>query len=223
VSSLSQFWNGSHSAGGGPLTRAFSQRIGAILAFLGCRLSLSPNTLTTSGLVIASLAALLYTSPRTGSVFAALVLFQLAYGLDCADGQLARATGKSSRFGGWWDVAVDAINLLVLSFSLLYLFSVEGGAYLNISAYAGVLVLTVGRVLILITSTIARGGEGVEGRERDSRFFRIKQLLWFVIDTPTFLLFVCVFRFSLPFLELYCYLIGAAYFFNAFYLAKTKL
>ncbi|MDQ4093096.1 MAG: CDP-alcohol phosphatidyltransferase family protein [Actinomycetota bacterium] len=37
----------------------------------------------------------------------ALVLWQLAYVLDCADGQVARATGKQSDFGARVDVLVD--------------------------------------------------------------------------------------------------------------------
>src|SRR6185437_15179327 len=56
-----------------------------------------------------SVAVLVGHSPdRTALLIAGVVLWQTAYIFDCADGQLARATGKTSAYGASVDIFVDA-------------------------------------------------------------------------------------------------------------------
>jgi phosphatidylglycerophosphate synthase len=92
--------------GGGLYSEAVSQRLGSALALAGYRLGLSPSMLSVVHVLIglsASVAVLL--SPSLGVV--ALLGWQLAYGLDCADGQLARVTGRASPAGARLDVLCD--------------------------------------------------------------------------------------------------------------------
>ncbi|HEX5542011.1 MAG TPA: CDP-alcohol phosphatidyltransferase family protein [Micromonospora sp.] len=103
--------------GGGLFSEAISQRIGAVIALGAERLGLTPTALTLANLVIGlsvSITAVVLAGPvAAGSVPAwgvgllVLVGWQLAYALDCADGQLARVTGQGSPAGARLDVLCD--------------------------------------------------------------------------------------------------------------------
>src|SRR5260370_34688987 len=86
--------------GGGLYSERVSQRAGAYLALADYRLRWSPSAVTVAALVIGvgASVALLVLAPRTTAGAAPAVVvgvavglgWQLAYALDCADGQLAR-------------------------------------------------------------------------------------------------------------------------------------
>jgi phosphatidylglycerophosphate synthase len=103
--------------GGGLFTETVNQYLGSYLAAAAYRRGLSPTALTLANLVIGlatSLAVVALAGPVAGGRvpalavgLAALVLWQLAYSLDCADGQLARVSGRSSAAGARVDVLCD--------------------------------------------------------------------------------------------------------------------
>jgi phosphatidylglycerophosphate synthase len=103
--------------GGGLFSEALSQPIGAVFAYTGARLRLAPTTLTLVNLVcgvgasvvIVVLAGDAAAGRLPGWVLGvvALVGWQVAYALDCADGQLARVTGRTSPAGARLDVLCD--------------------------------------------------------------------------------------------------------------------
>ena len=106
--------------GGGLFTETFSQRLGSYLCVVAYRLGLSPTALTLGNLLLglaASGVVVAYAhrmSPVIGVV--ALVGWQLAYALDCADGQLARTTGRASPAGKRIDVLCDvALQIALVS------------------------------------------------------------------------------------------------------------
>lgn len=68
----------------------------------------TPNMITTVGLLVGVGAIVCY---ALGGVFAHVgaVLFMAAYVIDHADGELARLTGKTSKFGHYYDLAVDGL------------------------------------------------------------------------------------------------------------------
>lgn len=94
-----------------------NQRVAAYLSVPAERLGLPPTALTMLNFVIGlgtSVLVILTAGPVAhGRIPAALVglvalvLWQLAYSLDCADGQLARVTGRSSPDGARVDVLAD--------------------------------------------------------------------------------------------------------------------
>lgn len=100
-----------HTRGGFAWTRVVSQRIGAVAAVVAVRRGISPSAVTIASLLtgLATSAAALWLAGEVrwlaGAV--AFVGWQLAYGLDCADGQVARATGTSSTAGARLDVTAD--------------------------------------------------------------------------------------------------------------------
>ncbi|MEV0728514.1 CDP-alcohol phosphatidyltransferase family protein [Polymorphospora sp. NPDC050346] len=110
--------------GGGLFSEALSQRLGAAFALTGQRFGLSPTALTLTNLVIglsASVAVIALAGPvADGSLPAwvvglvALVGWQVAYALDCADGQLARVTGKGSAAGARIDILCDVAAQIAL-------------------------------------------------------------------------------------------------------------
>lgn len=110
--------------GGGLFSEAISQRIGATFASGAHRLGLRPTTLSitnlTLGLITSVIVATLAEPVATGRVPAwlvglvALVGWQAAYALDCADGQLARVTGQGSPAGARVDVLCDVAAQVAL-------------------------------------------------------------------------------------------------------------
>jgi len=112
--------------GGGLYSELISQRIGARLALGAHRAGLSPTVVTVAGLAVGvggsvALAAL---APRAaaGAVpawllgLAVTLAWQLAYALDCADGQLARVTGRTSAAGARLDILCDvAVQISVVT------------------------------------------------------------------------------------------------------------
>ena len=110
--------------GGGLFSEAVSQRIGAGLALAAHRLGLPPTALTMANLVL-GLAVSVTVVALAGRVadgvvpawvvgLVALIGWQVAYALDCADGQLARVTGQGSPAGARVDVLCDVTAQIAL-------------------------------------------------------------------------------------------------------------
>jgi phosphatidylglycerophosphate synthase len=110
--------------GGGLFSEAVSQRIGARIALAAYRRRLAPTVLTVANLglgCLASIAVIAAAKPvADGRIWAwpiglvALVGWQIAYALDCADGQLARVTGQTSAAGARVDVLCDVAAQIAL-------------------------------------------------------------------------------------------------------------
>src|SRR5690349_17550999 len=75
----------------------------------------TPNQITLSALVVATLsAALLLAVPGYVGLVAAVLLFEFSYVLDCADGMLARWRGTASPVGHLLDFLMDEIKAFIL-------------------------------------------------------------------------------------------------------------
>ncbi|PZF87233.1 CDP-alcohol phosphatidyltransferase family protein [Micromonospora deserti] len=110
--------------GGGLFSESVSQWLGAVFALVAQRLGLRPTALTITNLVLglATSVTVVALADRVaaGDVPAwvvglvALVGWQVAYALDCADGQLARVTGQGSAAGARVDVLCDVAAQIAL-------------------------------------------------------------------------------------------------------------
>jgi phosphatidylglycerophosphate synthase len=110
--------------GGGLFSEAVSQRLGARIAVFAEKHRLAPTVLTVANLglgCLVSFAVIAAAGPvAEGRVWAwpigllALVGWQIAYALDCADGQLARVTGQTSPAGARIDVLCDVAAQIAL-------------------------------------------------------------------------------------------------------------
>ncbi|MBA3851482.1 MAG: CDP-alcohol phosphatidyltransferase family protein [Chloroflexi bacterium] len=106
--------------------RRINHPVGAMLALPLVRTRVTPNAVTIAGLLVHLAGALLVavTAPPASplAILAVVVVWQLAFSLDCSDGQLARARGQASAFGAWFDQLVDVVSHAAVYTSLsLYL------------------------------------------------------------------------------------------------------
>jgi phosphatidylglycerophosphate synthase len=101
--------------------RVVNRRLGRALACVGALVGATANQVTAlSGLVaLAGVALVAGVDVGLPGAVAALLLMQLAFALDSADGQLARLTGRGSPAGEWLDHVVDATRTLAFHGAIL--------------------------------------------------------------------------------------------------------
>ncbi len=95
-------------------TVPYDQRLARILVAPLARTPVTPNQITAFTLVLALVGAALIARGGEASVNWGAGLFVLARFLDHFDGELARLTGKTSRFGYYFDYAVGGIGYAAL-------------------------------------------------------------------------------------------------------------
>lgn len=78
----------------------------------------TPNQVTVVSLIVALAAAGLFYLATPGALIAGGVLLQVAFILDCADGQLARFKSLRSDIGGWLDQIADRTREFALIIAL---------------------------------------------------------------------------------------------------------
>jgi CDP-diacylglycerol--glycerol-3-phosphate 3-phosphatidyltransferase len=88
--------------------REFWTNVWAPLANLFLKWGISPNTVTFVGTVGVSAGALVF-FPR-GQLLAGVLVITAFVFSDMMDGYMARASGKSSTFGAFWDSTLDRIG-----------------------------------------------------------------------------------------------------------------
>lgn len=85
--------------------RKLSERMTAVLA----RTPLTPNAVTTLGLLCGITAGWLMSAGTRGALIAGAAVLHLAFLLDNCDGELARLKGRSTPFGRWYDMTTDVM------------------------------------------------------------------------------------------------------------------
>ncbi len=87
----------------------------------GYVLGLGPNqvTMLSAACSAAGIAVIAIVDPSPVSAVVSVALLVIGYGLDSADGQLARLTGTGSKAGEWLDHTVDATKIVSLHLALL--------------------------------------------------------------------------------------------------------
>lgn len=201
-------WRGQFAAGGPWPTRVFSQKLGALLAWLASRAGLGPNAVTGMALLTSVSGSVVFAT-ATGVVqaFFACALWQFAYALDCADGQLARSTGCSSRVGMWWDVSCDFGSLIALSMALAWVMLGEWGLSWLIMPLVGWYLG--GRCLGLFSSTMARQWRVASQQAPAKSSSRLRGVYMGIIDTPTQLFVLAVMRFEAEALMVWLLVFGS--------------
>ena len=91
----------------GFFTTFFVSPYSKYLARWAARARLTPNVVTTVSLLVGVVAAAAFVTGDRWGLIAGAVLLQLAFTLDCVDGQLARYTRRFSALGGWLDSIFD--------------------------------------------------------------------------------------------------------------------
>jgi phosphatidylglycerophosphate synthase len=219
---FSRLWALEYSHGGPTFTREFSQRLGACIAYLGDRLGFTPSGLTYFGAAVGLMASIAFAiAPASaGSAITIGLVYQLAYGVDCADGQLARATGRTSEFGAWLDVAADYLRNIAIATGVLYVLlrSQELSASLALVAGAA---LAVGSVIALHTTVLLQRQARATGEALTPSVAR--RVLRIALDTPTLLLLICVLRDRPAMLAVYSAGMGVLFLLASVLLAYRRL
>lgn len=147
--------------GGGLFTETVNQRVGSYLAVAAHRLRLAPSALTLINLVLGLAASIAVVTlapaaarddvPAWALGLGALLLWQLAYSLDCSDGQLARVTGMAGPAGARVDILCDvAVQIsLVAAISATALAHAPGTPIWLVAVFAGTWMIN------LVTSVLA--------------------------------------------------------------------
>lgn len=126
----------------GRWVRGYMLGLGRVLAGLG----LTPNMLTVTGVALNAVVALIIAldQPRIGGA-----LLLLASAFDMLDGAVARATGLTTRFGGFLDSTLDRYSeVVVYAGVLIYLLGTDDaelGAGLVFVAATGALLISYAR------------------------------------------------------------------------------
>ncbi|HEY3557819.1 MAG TPA: CDP-alcohol phosphatidyltransferase family protein [Kribbella sp.] len=209
------------SAGTPAYSRFVNRRIGRVFAaaaFLGRRtpnqVSLASGFCSLIGVVLVALV-----HPSFGVALLVAALLVLGYGLDSADGQLARLRGGGSPLGEWLDHMIDAVKIVLLHSAVLisfYRFDAFGNhlvlliplAYLCLSS-----VLFFG--LILIDQLRRRHGAAGKPNERGDSV--LKSLL--IAPTDYGVLCLVFLAFGTP--SLFVVLYGALLVLNLLFLAAA--
>ena len=92
----------------------WDQRLARVLVAPLARTPVTPNHITSASLLVALAAAGLFASGSAAAADWGAGLFVLARFLDHFDGELARLTGKSSRFGYYFDYVAGTISYAAL-------------------------------------------------------------------------------------------------------------
>jgi len=100
------------------LRKSLARLLGA-MAYPFIALGVPPNYMTVSSLILCSLAAWLIAE---GRLFYAFFPFALGSLLDALDGTVARAEGKTTKFGAFLDSSLDRYSdgVVLSGFALLY-------------------------------------------------------------------------------------------------------
>ncbi|MEK7540310.1 MAG: CDP-alcohol phosphatidyltransferase family protein [Patescibacteria group bacterium] len=76
--------------------------------------NISPNTVSMTSMLINLAAAACLFSASYWTRIIGVVLLQIGFVFDCSDGEVARATGKSSPFGGFLDSTFDRVKEIIV-------------------------------------------------------------------------------------------------------------
>lgn len=132
----------------GPISRHINRPISKRLTPLLVALGMTPNAISVLSLVLSLGAAVLLAQPRYGLMALGGVIAQLASIIDGCDGEVARLTMRSSKFGGWFDAQLDRYADAALLGGLTWNLLSRGeglAAYLvGIAAIAGSFVVSYG-------------------------------------------------------------------------------
>jgi phosphatidylglycerophosphate synthase len=179
-------------------SRLIFERLGGILAYLFAGLRTPPSAVTLLGGAFGVLGAtLLGLATTAADVLVAGTCLLTGYTLDCADGQLARATHRTSASGAWLDVTTDAVTTCFLAVALCVALLEDGGSPLYGLLIAGF--FSASRVLSLFTANRVSGDAG--GIPLTDRANRLRRVFTAAIDTPFVYVVLCSVRLSPPLLR----------------------
>lgn len=102
-----------HRPGDGWVSRKINRPISTRLTFLLAKYSIHPNVVTTVAFLLTMIGAYFAGSGIYEQIVFGALIFQLASILDGCDGELARLTFRTSRFGGWYEQLAGSLRYII--------------------------------------------------------------------------------------------------------------
>ena len=120
--------------------------------------AVTPNHLTTVRLLTGVVACMLLATGDPGLINAGALCFAVSNFFDHTDGELARITGKTSKFGHYYDLASDAVVdiLLFAGIGLGLMYGPLGTGALFMGLLAGVAVAAIFQLRLMIGNITGR-------------------------------------------------------------------
>lgn len=173
------------------------------------RSRITPNQITFSSLVLAVLAAaILVGMPGYWGLLLGVLVFELSYVLDCADGMLARLRGMASQAGHLLDFLIDEIKAFVLLAAVaLRLFVERADPGYLVVGLAGLVALASGIGLTTFLRRPEIAGPAADATVRRPRsglgrlVLLVESVAKFLIHYPSYILYAAL----LGRIELYFY------------------
>jgi archaetidylinositol phosphate synthase len=102
-----------------------SKKLARYFTYYFLKYHITPNMMSLFTVILITIAGItLNLNIGIFGIIAFLLLLQFSYVLDCSDGVVARITNKSSKFGAFFDVTLDRLNVMIVFFSIgLYHYS----------------------------------------------------------------------------------------------------
>ena len=172
----------------------YDQRLARILVRPLARTPLAPNHITLVTILLALAAAVLFARGQPAAAHWGAGLFVLARFLDHFDGELARLTGKTSRFGYYFDYVSGAVSYAALFGGMgigLAGGPLGGWALLLGAAGAAAALISMFLNLDLDKQTELAAGEavgypGIAGFELEDGIYLLAPVTWLGWLTPFF-------------------------------------
>jgi archaetidylinositol phosphate synthase len=170
----------------------YDQRMARVLVRPLIRTGMTPNQMTTITLILAIGGAWLIATGAAPHIHIGAGLFALARFLDHFDGELARQTGQTSRFGYYYDYVAGASSYAALFIALGVAFE-DGwlGGWSAVLGAAGA--LSAFAAMILSLDIDQRAGQGTAGYpgyagfELEDGIYLIAPIIWLGWAQPFFL------------------------------------
>lgn len=134
---------------------------------------ISPNYFTTLRLLAGLSSAYVFSMGQSPNL--AALLFVLSHFLDHTDGELARLTGKTSRFGHFYDLTCDAIVMVLLFVSIGIGLTDQFGQYgTGMGLIAGIAVAVIFQLRNIIENKLGKSAT----RQASMSGFEIEDVLY---------------------------------------------
>ena len=103
---------------GGFIELYISRRLSLFLVKYIARTNITPNQITYFAFLVAIVSSYLISTGKLLNLIIGGILVQVAWTLDCVDGDLARLKGISSKKGAWADAVLDRLTETILLFGI---------------------------------------------------------------------------------------------------------
>jgi len=164
-------------------SKLFTRKISIVISFILLKYfkKITPNIVTTASFLLTIFAFILFFSKNYLVRVFGVIILQIGFAFDCADGEIARYKNMLSKFGGWLDSVFDRIKEILIFLSLTYL------AYIKLNDLK---ILICGFLVIIFWNLLAYFREAKRSFWQDMRqpeFFITKNIYLGTVDIIIYL------------------------------------